>query len=138
MAMLYHGLAMLPSVTLTTAGTVTTVPIGLDPMAVKNIAMQSTFDWGSAGTNLKVWLQTSFDAGVTWTDIMCHAFTTSDARKVSSVSRYAAGAEAVATDGALGDDTELSGRIGDRIRLKYTSTGTYATSTTIRVDVVLS
>lgn len=137
--MLDQTTPLLASTTLTTAVTAAvTEPIGLDPQAVKSVGIQSTFDYGSGGTNLKVWLQTSFDAGVTWTDIACQAFTTADARKLSSVYRYAAGAEAVATDGALADDTELSGRIGDRIRLKYTSTGTYGGSTTLRVDGILS
>ena len=139
MPLLDQTTPMLASTTITAAVTaVTTEPIGFSPRMVKNIEVQSTFDYGSGGTTLKIWVQTSLDAGVTWTDIMCHAFTTSDARKVSSVNRYLVGAEAVATDGALADDTELSGRIGDRIRLKYTSTGTYGGTSTIRVDAVLS
>lgn len=108
------------------------------PGAVRNIVLQSTFTYGSSGTTTKVWLQTSFDGGTTWTDIICQAFTTSTSRKVSSVNIFVVGAEAGATDAALADDTELSGRIGDRIRLKYTTTGTYASSTTLKVDVVLS
>ena len=108
------------------------------PGSVNSISMQSDFVYGSSGTNAKVWLQTSFDGGAKWVDIMCHAFATTSLRKVSSVSRFAVGAEIVATDATLADDTQLDGRIGDRIRLKYTTTGTYATSTTLKVDVVLA
>ena len=133
-----YSIPILPVLTIT--GALTTLVSNehvFIPGSVSSISLQSDFTYGADGTNTKVWLQTSFDGGDKWTDIMCHAFTTSTSRKVSSVSRFAVGAEAVATDGSLADDSELDGRIGDRIRLKYTTTGTYASSTTLKVDVVL-
>lgn len=106
------------------------------PDSVSTILMQSNFTYGSGGTTAKVWLQTSLDDGETWIDIIGHAFATANGRKVSAVERGAR-AEDVAVDGALADDSELGGVIGDRLRLKYTTTGTYDDDTTLKVSVIL-
>jgi len=131
-----NALPLVNAATITASATVTTEPLLFHPHSVGSIAVQSSLTYGSGGTTLKVYMQTSLDNGANWIDIAVHAFTTASSRKVSSVSRFAARAEAVATDGTLADDTELDGVIGDRIRVKYISTGTYAGSTTLSVHVV--
>lgn len=90
------------------------------------------FDWGSGGTTCKVYVQTSLDQGATWIDIAALAFTTADASKVFNLSGLTPKTTAVVpTDGTLTDDTCLDGILGDRVRLKVVSTGTYAGSTIV-------
>ncbi len=113
----------------TSTGTVV-LPV-LDGM--KYLVVLSKFVYGSGGTTLKLWIQTSYDNGVTWNDVISHAFTTASLTKVSAVNCYVAPAAqgGAQTDGTLADNTAINGLLGDRIRLKYTSTGTYAGSSTI-------
>ena len=125
-------LTLLPATTITTAVTgVTTVAF---PVAgLRDLLVEAIFTYGSSGTNAKFWVQTR-TAGGTWRDIMNFAFTTATATKWSKVSIATALAAArTASDAALTDDTILDGFIGAEIRLKYTSTGTYAGGTTISV-----
>lgn len=104
---------------------------------VSGIVVQANFTYGSGGTTVDVYIQTTFDGGVTWTDIMTFAFTTASSRKILSVERASITADVVADDGALTDDTAVAGLIGDGLRAKVTTTGTYAGGTTLRVDAVL-
>jgi len=102
----------------------------------KYILAQAKFSgYGAGGTNVTAYLQTSLDAGVTWIDVMSFQFTTANATKVSKVGLATALAAAVTPgDGALTVNTILDGVIGDRLRVKYTTTGTYTgtyASTTI-------
>lgn len=131
---------LLAATEITTAVTGVVTPplfLGMQRDAPRVLAVEGIFTYGSAGTTLKVWVQTSLDGGTTWIDIMCLAFTTASAKKVSAVREsIALAAATVPTDGALGDDSIVDGLLGDRIRLKYTSTGTYAGSTTIKVVAV--
>lgn len=91
---------------------------------------QATFDHGSGGTTAKLYIQTSLDGGVTPIDIMCFAFATSDETRLMKVLAADELTDNTApTDGALTDDTSLSGIIGDRIRGKLVVVGTYADST---------
>ena len=108
------------------------------PRAVKSIAMQSKFLFGAAGTNLKVWYQTSFDNGETWRDMACHAFLVAALNKASAISSdVAAAVNTALSDGALADDTIVQGLIGSKIRAVYTSTGTYTGATSIQCDAVI-
>jgi hypothetical protein len=131
--------AVLTLTTITTAVTGVTTnggPWG-DLTDIVVATFQATFTYGSGGTTAKFWLQTSFDAGVTWVDVANFAFTTSTARTIHSVrSATAVAANYVATDGTLADNTIKDGLLGDRLRVKYTTTGTYAGGTTIQIDVV--
>lgn len=106
---------------------------------MKYISAQMNFDYGSGGTNAKFWVQTSYDGALTWTDIMCFAATTADKRITSSVNAYIAPAAqaAVATDGSLADDTIIQGTLGSYLRLKYTTTGTYAGSTSVWLNAIV-
>ncbi|HUW56685.1 MAG TPA: hypothetical protein VMZ92_08625 [Planctomycetota bacterium] len=92
----------------------------------KYVLAQAVFTYQAGGTDVTAYVQTSVDAGATWIDIMAFNFTTASATKVSKVSLPVALAAAVTpTDGTLTDDTILDGVIGDRLRVKYTTTGTY-------------
>lgn len=104
----------------------------LDGMTAATISAR--FSYGSGGTSCKVWVQTSLDQGVTWVDIACFAFTTSSAHKMTNLSAALETANQLTpTDGALADNTNVDSILGDRLRVKITTTGTYAGSTTLAV-----
>jgi hypothetical protein len=99
------------------------------------VSLVAAFTYGSSGTSAKVYIQTSIDGGTTWYDIACFAFTTATAVKYLSVSALTAvNADATPTTGTLTDDTSINGLLGDRIRMVVTSTGTYAGSTSLKLD----
>ena len=133
------GAALLWTKTITTAiaapGETQGVLTGLTN--VDQVIVQGVFDYGSGGTTAKAWLQTSFDNGATWVDVVSLAFLLADATKISVLSANVAPAsQAFApADGALTDDAVVNGAIGDRLRVKVITTGTYAGSTTLKVWV---
>lgn len=91
------------------------------------VTLQARLAMGTGGTTAKVYVQTSLDQGVTWIDVACLAFTTAGAVKVVNLSALTPkGTPVVPTDGALADDTIVDGVLGDRLRAKIVTTGTYA------------
>lgn len=103
--------------------------------------IQAVLTYGSGGTTIKVYLQTSFDVDpsgpVTWRDVAALAFATASANKASAVNMFlAATAATAATDGTLTDDTVVNGFMGARWRIKVVVAGTYVSSN-LRVDVDL-
>lgn len=112
------------------------VLLGQIPNNARYLALQANFAYGSAGTTAKVWVQTSLDGGATWVDIANFAFTTAALRKVAAVNIFIAATHATPTDGTLADNTIINGLLGDRIRVKYTTTGTYAGATSLTVTAV--
>lgn len=125
------------SATITTAVTgTTTSAVTLRPGTV-SLGIHCNFAYGSGGTTAKAWVQTSFDGGTTWVDIAAFAHTTSSLRRVVNLtSKTAVTTLYTATDGTLTDDTVKDGVIGSQVRVKYTTTGTYATSTTLTINIV--
>lgn len=133
-----RNLALLPSTAITTAvtGSVGTVFDNLAGM--KYVGAIGVFTYGSGGTTAKFYLQTSFDDGTTYTDIACWSVTTASATKFHVVkSPTAVTANQAIQDAALSANTILDGVLGDRLRIKYTTTGTYAGSTTMKIDAVV-
>lgn len=131
--------AALSLTTITTAVTGVTTNGGpiVDLTDIIIASFHAVFTYGSGGTTAKFWIQTSFDLGVTWVDIANFAFTTSTARILNSVkAQTAVAANYTATDATLADNTIKDGLLGDRLRVKYTTTGTYAGGTTIQIDAV--
>jgi hypothetical protein len=96
--------------------------------------VQANFTYGSGGTTLKVDVETTLDQGTTWIPFCRFAFTTASAEKVGNVSGLTPRL-AVYTPVTLSDDVCVDGILGDRIRAKITSTGTYAGNTAISVRV---
>src|SRR6266540_3896020 len=91
------------------------------------VTIDFKFSYGSGGTNCKVWVQVSSDDGQTWKDIACRAFTTSSSIKTINVSGLTPVTTAITpTDGAMADDTTQDGILGSAMRVKITTTGTYA------------
>jgi hypothetical protein len=118
---------------ITTAGTQTCDVIdSLHGMSA--VSLQARLAYGSGGTKVSVYIQTSLDGGNSWVDIACLTFTTASATKVINLSGLTpVTTAATPTDGALVDDTAVDGILGDRLRAKVVSAGTYAGSTVVSV-----
>ena len=102
----------------------------------ENAVIQAAFVYGSGGTTLKAWVQTSLDFGVTWIDIYCFSVTqTSLVNVVNLSAQTAVTTSYVPLDGTLTANTSKDGILGPMFRVKTTSTGTYAGSTTLRIDI---
>lgn len=100
----------------------------------RSLTLQAIFTYGSGGTTAKAWVQTSIDDGTTWFDIASFAFTTSSATRMYSLDTTAVTTIYTPTDATLTDNTVKSGLLGDKYRVKYTTTGTYADSTTLSIS----
>jgi hypothetical protein len=123
--------------TITTAITASvTTPEQLRDGNPESVIIQGMFVYGSGGTAVDTWVQTSVDEGVTWTDVAnCH-FTTANARFLFNLSALTpVVTEYVPTDGTLAANTAKDGLLGPLWRCKTTTTGTYAGGTVLRVDV---
>ena len=78
----------------------------------------------SGGTTCKAWVQTSLDQGQTWAD------------KIVNLSGLTPRTTVLTpTDAGLADDTVVDGVLGDRLRLKITSTGTFGSGSVISARV---
>lgn len=127
---------LLPTTTITTAGTVTGATF---QQAVQgSVCVYANFIYGSGGTTAKARLQTSLDGGTTWVDVTAHAFLLVSKRSLFTLSTLTPKTTVVTTftDGALADDTAVDGIFGPLWRVKLITTGTYAGGTTLRVDAV--
>ena len=98
---------------------------------VESITVQAAFTYGSGGTTTKAWVQSSVDGGTTWFDIANFAFTTSTATRLYHLTAAAVTSIATPTDGTLADNTSVNGLLGDRFRVKLTTTGTYAATSLV-------
>lgn len=97
---------------------------------VTALTFQANFAYGAGGTNLKADLETSIDQGSTWLPICRIAFTTASASKVVNVSGLTPKTTAASLS-TPSDDACTDAILGDRFRVKITSTGTYTGATTI-------
>lgn len=120
---------------------VTTALSGVAQTPIQNLegilaaTIIARLSYGSGGTTLKAWAQVTLDDGQTWIDIACFAFTTASAIKVVNLSGLTPVTTAFTPgDGAMADDTVRDGVLGSAMRVKITSTGTYA-NTIISVKV---
>ena len=102
------------------------------------LALQFRFAYGSGGAGVKAYAQTSFDQGQTWVDIACATFAQVSATKIVNLSALTPKTTAATpTDGALADDTALDGLLGDRLRVKVTTEGTYSGNTSLSVRAAI-
>src|SRR3990172_5480546 len=120
-------IGLFPQRTLTVAETFVFDPIAV-PRDGHLLTVEAQFLYGSGGTSAKAYVQTSVDGGSTWFDVASFAFATTAANKVSAVNRSIAPASQAftPTDGTLTDNTIIQGALGDRVRVKLITTGTYA------------
>ena len=127
------GLITLLPATVITAAVTGVTGIAAPVEGLRDLLVEAVFTYGSSGTTFKIWVQTRVKGG-TWRDVMNFDFATTTATKWSKVSiGIALAAARAVSDAALTADTILDGMLGDEVRVKYTSTGTYAGSTTVTV-----
>lgn len=100
---------------------------GLDGMQA--LTLFARLAYGSGGSSVRVFFQTSIDQGVTPIDVACFVFTIGDVRFVNLSGFNAITVPQVVTDGALADNTVVNGPLGDHLRAKVVSLGLYAGST---------
>jgi len=119
------------------AATIAAVPGGPLQLvdAPTSICVQANLTYGSGGTTIDAYLQTSVDGGTTWIDIAQFHFTTASARFVYNLnSQTPVTTEYTPTDGTLAANTSKDGIVGPLYQVKLASVGTYA-GTTLRIDV---
>jgi hypothetical protein len=98
--------------------------------------LQATFTYGSGGTTVDAWVQTSFDGGSTWCDAANFHFTTASLNALYNLNANTSITTALTlTDGTLAANTSKDGVLGPLWRVKYTTTGTYAGGTTLLVAI---
>ena len=135
-------ITLLAPLTITAAvGATGTTPV-VSLAGMKYITAEAIFVYGSGGTNATAYVQTSLDGGTTWVDVIAFQFTTATLSKIASVSADVAFAASAyvpiaPTDGSLTANTSVQGIMGDRLRLKYVTTGTYGGSTTLAVYAIV-
>lgn len=103
------------------------------------IAMQVAMTFGAGGVSIDAYLQTTFDDGLTWIDIINLQVLAASVRKVAAVNKFLVAGTAglvTVTDGALGANTVVNGTIGQKFRLKLILVGTYDAASTYRVNVI--
>lgn len=129
------GIRSLGDFTITAAGTQTgDVVDDLDGLLA--LAAQLRLAYGSGGTTVRAYLQTSLDQGTTWIDIACVLFgTASESAALNFSALTPKTTQVTPTDGALSDDSAVDGILGDRFRLKVVSTGSYAGSTVLSARI---
>jgi hypothetical protein len=104
---------------------------GLEGIAECDV--QVRFAYGSGGSTCRVFIQTSLDQGVTWGDLWCFTATTASKTQWETITP-SGGTPASPTDGSLADDTVITKpKLGDRLRAKIISTGTYSGSTLVSI-----
>lgn len=129
------GIQSLGDFTITTAATyVGDWVTGFDGLLA--MCAQLRLAYGSGGTSIKAYVQTSLDQATTPVDIACVVFgTASEVAALNFSALTPKLTQVTPTDGALADDTAVDGILGDRFRLKVVSTGTYAGSTVVSARV---
>lgn len=80
---------------------------------------------GTGGTTADVWVQTSLDQGSSWIDIANFHFTAAGTKAANLSGLTPVTAPITPTDGTLAANTCQDGILGDRLRAKVSSTGTW-------------
>jgi hypothetical protein len=102
-----------------------------------NIQLQGTFTYGSGGTSADAYVQTSLDGGTTWIDVANFHFLLASARFTYNLSSLTpVTTEYTPTDGSIAANTAKDGVIGNLLRVKWVTVGTYAGGTVLRVDAI--
>lgn len=111
----------------------------LVPDSPRSLVAQATFTYGSGGTSVDAYLQTTIDGGASWIDIAQFHFLLVSARFVFNLSSLTAvTTQYTPTDGTLAANTAKDGILGPQFQVKLASVGTYAGSTSLRIDVSTS
>jgi len=135
------GLLQLMNQTITTAqaGSAPVIVTGL--AKAKSLGIYCNFIYGAAGTTADVYVQTSFDGGLTWCDVCnFHNLLVSNRLYFNICSSTPVTTEDVINDVSTGspipNNTCKDGIVGDQWRAWLVTTGTYTTNTTVQVFAV--
>lgn len=129
--MIAPGVYNLGDFTVTAAGTQTGEPItDLDGMLAATLSARLAY--GSGGSTVIVVVDASLNQGTTWAEIARFDFATAGAEKVVNLSGLTPRTAPLAL-AALSAEGCNDGVLGDRLRARVISTGTYAGSTVVSV-----
>jgi len=106
------------------------------PGSSAGASFSCNFTFGSGGGTVKVDIETSLDQGFSWVPIARFAFTSTSAQKIFNVNAATAKLTPL-LPAPLPDDTAIDGIMGDRIRAKLTTTGSYSGNSSVSVRAVL-
>src|SRR4051812_40481865 len=127
--MISPGYKSLGVFSITTAGTFTG-DWNDDFEGCLSVLVNLRFVFGSGGTGVVAYVQTTADSAQTPIDIAAVAFGTSSENAAFNFSALTPKTTQITpTDGALTSDTTVDGIVGDQYRVKIVVTGTYAGST---------
>ncbi len=112
-----------------TGGTAQSYIDRLDGMSSVTIFVE--FEFGASGSTCAVVVQTSINQGDDWIDIVRFDFATSNSKKHATVGCF--GNVSPGAMAALASEGKLDGILGDRLRAKITSTGTYSNNTSVAI-----
>jgi hypothetical protein len=128
--------ALLPTTTFTTAVTGVAGSTWMFADATRrSLTIQAKLTYGSGGTTVDAYVQTSCDGTTTWIDIANFHFTTASAISVGNLSALTPVTTLYTpTDGTIANNTSKDGILCSFLRVKYTSTGTYAGGTTLQIE----
>lgn len=137
------GTFSLGDIAVTTADTYVG-PVVLSLAGALGLTVQLRFEYGTGGTDARAYVQVSLDQGSTFIDIACVLFGTVSETAVLNFSGLTPSlfsnsppSPLAPTDGALADNTAVDGVIGDRVRVKVVTTGTFATQTLLSSRVTV-
>lgn len=102
----------------------------------ESLTLHAVITVAGGGTTAKAWVQTSLDGGTTWSDIANFAFTTSTATRAYHLTPVAVTSIATPTDGTLADNTAVNGLLGNLVRVKLTTTGTYTGASSFVIHAI--
>lgn len=106
----------------------------MEPGKARSLALQAVLAYGSGGTQIDAYVQTSLDGGLTWADIRNFEWLTVGSLLVANHSSLTPILNAFTPDdGALAANSGIDGLMGDLYRVKVVSSGTYAGNTALSV-----
>jgi hypothetical protein len=105
--------------------------------SIRNMSLQAKFTYGSGGTSVDAYVQSSID-GVLWTDNAEFSFATTSARVGMNLSSLTAiTTAATLKDGTLTANTAQDGIVGSYIRVKLIIVaGSAYAGTTLQIDCI--
>lgn len=131
---MYTRITLLDQI-ITTALSSQVFTVGVLPPTLLGLTLDATFTYGSGGTSVRAYVQTSFDGGTSWMDVAALVFLLVNKRRLVNLrADSAVTTPATPTDGTLTDDTVVNGFLGEHWRVVVTSVGTYAGNTRLRID----
>lgn len=107
-----------------------------------SVTFQGNFTWGSGGTSVDAYVQTSIDGMSTWQDVAHFSYAGVSLRNILSVSSTPSvvaavvGIDAGVPGTPLAVNTAAGGIFGNYWRVKYVVVGTYAGGTILKIDAI--